>query len=133
VNGALYPFGYGLSYTTFSFSNLKVTPEKQNNQGEIQVSVDITNTGNRKGDEVVQLYLKDFVSSVINYDYQLRGFERVTLNPAEMKTVKFILKPDDLAILDKNMKFVVEPGKFEVMIGNSSVDIKLKKEFEIVN
>lgn len=133
VNGALYPFGYGLSYTTFAFSNLKVTPEKQCNQGEIQVSVDVTNTGKRKGDEVVQLYLKDLVSSVINYSFQLRGFERVTLNPSEMKTVKFILKPDDLAILDKNMKFVVEPGRFEVMIGNSSVDIKLKKEFEIVN
>jgi len=132
VNGALYPFGYGLSYTTFAFSNLKVTPEKQNNQGEIQVSVDVTNTGKRKGDEVVQLYLKDLVSSVINYSFQLRGFERVTLNPSEVKTVKFILKPDDLALLDKNMKFVVEPGKFEVMIGNSSVDIKLKKEFEIV-
>jgi len=133
VNGALYPFGYGLSYTTFAFSNLIVTPEKQSNQGEIQVSVDVTNTGNRKGDEVVQLYLKDLVSSVINYSYQLRGFERVTLNPSEMKTVKFILKPDDLSILDKNMKYVVEPGKFEVMIGNSSVDIKLRKGFEIVN
>ncbi|MDP4276551.1 MAG: glycoside hydrolase family 3 N-terminal domain-containing protein [Bacteroidota bacterium] len=133
VNGALYPFGYGLSYTTFEFSNLIVTPEKQHNQGEIQVSVDVKNTGNRKGDEVIQLYLKDLVSSVINYSFQLRGFERVTLNPSETKTVRFILKPDDLALLDKNMNYVVEPGKFEVMIGNSSEDIRLRKEFEILN
>ncbi len=133
INGALYPFGYGLSYTTFEFSNLLVTPEKQNKQGEIQVSVDVKNTGDRKGDEVVQLYLKDLVSSVITYDYQLRGFERVTLVPGEIKTVKFTLKPDDLALLDKNMKWTVEPGIFEVMIGNSSVDIKLKKEFGILN
>lgn len=133
INGALYPFGYGLSYTTFAFSNLQVSPEKQNNQGEIRVSVDVKNTGTRKGDEVVQLYLKDLVSSVITYDYQLRGFERVSLRPDEAKTVRFTLKPDDLALLDKNMKWIVEPGKFEVMIGNSSVNIKLKKEFEIVN
>jgi beta-glucosidase len=122
-----------LSYTSFEFSNLKVTPEKQNNQGEIQVSVDVKNTGDRKGDEVVQLYLKDLVSSVITYDYQLRNFERVTLNSGETKTVNFTLKLNDLAILDKNMKWTVESGKFEVMIGNSSVNIKLRKGFEIVN
>lgn len=122
-----------MSYTSFEFSNLKVTPEKQNNQGEIQVSVDVKNTGDRKGDEVVQLYLKDLVSSVITYDYQLRNFERVTLNSGETKTVNFTLKLNDLAILDKNMKWTVESGKFEVMIGNSSVNIKLRKGFEIVN
>jgi beta-glucosidase len=133
INGALYPFGFGLSYTSFEFSNLKVIPEIHNNQGEIQVFVDVRNSGDRKGDEVVQLYLKDLVSSVINYDYQLRGFERITLNPGETKTLKFILRPDDLALLDKNMKWTVEPGKFEVMIGNSSIDIKLKSEFEIIH
>jgi beta-glucosidase len=131
VNGALYPFGYGLSYTTFDFSNLQVSPEKEHQQGDIKVTVDVINTGKIKGDEVVQLYLKQELSSVTTYDYDLRGFERVSLNPGEKKTVEFTLHPDDLAILDKNMNWTVEPGKFQVMIGNSSEDIKLKKEFEV--
>jgi beta-glucosidase len=131
VNGALYPFGYGLSYTTFDFSNLQVSPEKEHQQGDVKVTVDVTNTGKLKGDEVVQLYLKQEVSDVTTYEYDLRGFDRVTLNPGEKKTVEFTLHPDDLAILDKNMNWTVEPGKFQVMIGNSSEDIKLKKEFEV--
>jgi len=129
VVGALYPFGFGLSYTTFEYKNLKVSPEKQQTQGQIQVSVDITNTGNRKGDEVVQLYLKDLYSSVTVYETQLRGFERITLNWGETKTVHFILKPSDMELLNKDMHWVVEPGRFEVLIGSSSEDIKLKKEF----
>jgi len=131
VNGALYPFGFGLSYTTFAYSNLVVSPEKENSQGDVTVTVDITNTGQRKGDEVVQLYLKDNVSSVTNYEYDLRGFDRVSLNPGEKKTVTFTLHPDDLALLDKNMNWTVEPGTFTVMIGASSEDIKLKKEFVV--
>jgi beta-glucosidase len=131
VNGALYPYGYGLSYTKFEYSNLQVSPEKENSQGDVQVSVDVTNTGSRKGDDVVQLYLKDEVSSVTTYEYDLRGFERVNLAPGEKKTVQFTLHPDDLALLDKNMNWTVEPGKFMVMIGSSSMDIKLKKEFEV--
>jgi beta-glucosidase len=131
VNGALYPFGYGLSYTTFDFGNLQVSPEKEHQQGDIKVTVDVTNTGKVKGDEVVQLYLKQEISSVTTYEYDLRGFERVSLNPGEKKNVEFTLHPDDLAILDKNMNWTVEPGKFQVMIGNSSEDIRLKKEFEV--
>lgn len=131
VNGALYPFGYGLSYTTFEYSNLVVSPDKQNSQGDFSVSVDITNTGSRKGDDVVQLYLKDNVSSVTTYEFDLRGFERITLAPGEKKTVQFTLHPDDLALLDKNMNWTVEPGTFTVMIGASSEDIKLKKEFVV--
>lgn len=131
VNGALYPFGYGLSYTTFKYSNLVVSPEKLNFQDLVHVSVDIENTGKRKGDEVVQLYLKDLVSSVTTYESVLRGFDRVSLNPGEKKTVKFVLQPDDLAILDKNMNWTVEPGKFMVMIGSSSEDIRLKAGFEV--
>jgi len=131
VYGALYPFGFGLSYTTFAYSNLIVTPEKQNSKGNIAISVDISNTGKYKGDEVVQLYLKDEVSSVTVYETQLRGFERITLNAGETKTVKFILKPDDLKLLDKNMKWVVETGTFEVLIGSSSEDIRIKKKFII--
>jgi len=131
VLGALYPFGYGLSYTTFEFSNLQVSPEEIRSQGNVQVTVEVKNTGSRKGDEVVQLYLKDLVSSVTTYESVLRGFERVSLKPGETKTVQFVLKPDDLALLDKNMNWTVEPGKFEVMIGNSSEDIRLKKEFTV--
>lgn len=131
VNGALYPYGFGLSYTKFEYSNLVVSPGKENAQGDVMVSVDITNTGARVGDEVVQLYLKDEVSSVTTYEYDLRGFERINLKPGEKKTVQFTLHPDDLALLDKNMNWTVEPGKFMVMIGSSSEDIKLKKEFEV--
>jgi len=131
VNGALFPFGYGLSYTSFDYSNLVVTPAKQATQGDIHVSVDVTNTGKRKGDEVVQLYLKDKVSSVTTYVMQLRGFERVTLQPGEKKTLSFILHPDDLAILDRNMNWTVEPGEFEVLVGASSEDIKLKQGFVV--
>lgn len=131
VFGPLYPFGYGLSYTTFSYSNLVVSPEEQRPQGDISVSVDITNTGTRKGDEVIQLYVHDEVSSVTVYEQQLRGFERVSLAPGEKKTISFVLHPDDLSLLDKNMVWRVEPGKFQVMIGSSSVDIRLKQEFTI--
>lgn len=131
VNGPLYPFGFGLSYTTFEYSNLVVIQQTQFAQGDIEVSVDVTNTGNRKGDAVVQLYLKDKISSVTTYDSQLRGFERIALQPGEKETVKFTLKPDDLALLDKNMNWTIEPGDFDIMIGNSSVDIKLKKTITV--
>ncbi|MBL4675746.1 MAG: glycoside hydrolase family 3 C-terminal domain-containing protein [Mucilaginibacter sp.] len=131
VNDALYPFGYGLSYTSFAYSNLQVSPEKGNSQGIVTVTVDVMNTGQRKGDDVVQLYIKDDVSSVTTYEYDLRGFERLTLNPGEKKTVTFTLHPDDLALLDKNMNWTVEPGTFQAWIGSSSQDIKLKKTFVV--
>lgn len=131
VFGALYPFGYGLSYTTFQYSHLVVTPEKQLATGNINISFDITNTGNVKGDEVVQLYFKDEVSSVTVYETQLRGFERVSLAAGETKNIHFTLTPKDISLLDKNMKSVVEPGVFEILIGSSSEDIRLKKKFLI--
>ncbi len=130
VVGSLYPFGYGMSYTTFGYKNLSVNL-KQVADSKINVSVDITNTGDLKGDEIVQLYVRDLVSSVITYDSQLRGFERVSLNPGETKKVHFTLKPEDLQLLDKDMKWVVEPGMFEVLIGASSEDIKLNQQIEI--
>jgi beta-glucosidase len=132
VEGVLYPFGYGLSYTTFDFKNLRLSAEKLHINEEISISVEVTNTGNRKGDEVVQLYVKDVLSSVITYESQLRGFERVTLNPNETKTVCFNLKPQDLELLDKEMNWTVEPGKFEVMIGQSSENIRLRDAFEMI-
>lgn len=131
VNGALYPFGYGLSYTKFEYSNLQVSPEKGQSQGDVTVTVEVANTGQRKGDDVVQLYLKDDISTVTTYEYDLRGFERISLNPGEKKTVTFTLHPDDLALLDKNMNWTVEPGTFQVWIGASSEDIKLKKSFTV--
>ena len=132
VNGALYPFGYGLSYTSFSYTNLTVATQNQSKDAEIKISVDVTNTGSRKGDEIVQLYFKDLVSSVTVYESQLRGFERITLQPNETKTVRFTIKPQDLELLDKDMHWVVEPGKFEFLIGSSSEDIRLKGEFQIL-
>ena len=129
--GELYPFGYGLSYTQFDYKNLKITPETGRTQQQIEVSVDVTNIGKVKGDEVVQLYFKDLVSSVIVYELQLRGFERITLNPGETKTVNFILKPEDLQLLDKDMNWTVEPGEFEVLIGSSSTDIRTKGSFRL--
>src|SRR5882724_9969131 len=132
VNGALYYFGHGLSYTTFAYSNLRISPQKQTSPGNILVSVDVKNSGARAGDEVVQLYTRDLVSSVTTYEKNLRGFERVHLQPGETKTVKFILGPNDLALWDRSMRFVVEPGRFKVMIGSSSKDIRLHAEFEIV-
>ena len=131
IYGALYPFGYGLSYTTFKYSNLIVTPNKQQATGNIEVSVDVTNTGKRKGDEVVQLYFKQETSSVTVYESQLRGFERISLAPDETKTVHFTLTPRDISLLDKNMKRVVEPGAFDVLIGSSSEDIRASKQFVI--
>ena len=131
VVGALYPFGYGLSYTDFEYSNLSVSPKEQYAQGNVEVSVDIKNVGDREGDEVVQLYVKDKVSSVISYVMQLRGFDRISLEPGETKTVHFNIKPDDLQILDKNMNWTVEPGDFEVLVGSSSKDIRLKEKFVI--
>jgi beta-glucosidase len=123
----LYPFGFGLSYTTFQYSNLEIIPITQHQQGDVEITFDVTNTGKMLGDEVVQLYISDLVSSVTTYESQLRGFERVTLAPCQTKTVKFILRPDDLALIDKNMNWIVEPGDFEIKIGSSSEDIRLKK------
>ena len=131
VDGALYPFGYGLSYTTFDYSNLQVSPESEKGQADVEVTVDVTNTGTRKGDDVVELYLKQELSDVTVYDYDLRGFTRVNLAPGEKKTVHFTLHPDDLTILDKNMNWTIEPGKFKVMIGRSSEDLVLNKEFVV--
>lgn len=132
VYGALYPFGHGLSYTTFGYDNLKITPERQGVQGQVRVSCTVRNTGNRAGDEVVQLYLHDEYSSVTTYTKVLRGFERITLQPGESKEVSFLLTPQELGLWDIHNEFTVEPGRFAVMIGASSEDIRLDGAFEIV-
>ena len=126
----LYEFGYGLSYTKFEYSNLQM-PKEINKAGEVQISVDVKNTGNRKGDEVVQLYINDEISSTSKPVKELKGYEKISLSPGETKTVKLKLTPDDLALFDRDMNFIVEPGKFLVMVGSSSNDIRVKGEFEV--
>ncbi len=131
VNGVLYPFGFGMSYTTFEYSNLKIKPERQQEAGNVEISIDVRNTGDIAGDEVVQLYIRDEVSSVIRFEKELRGFERISLTPGETKTVHFILTPEELQMLDRNMNWMVEPGWFTVMLGSSSADIRQQGRFEI--
>jgi beta-glucosidase len=101
--------------------------------GIVKVSVDVKNTGKMAGDEVVQLYLNDEVSSVISWVKELRGFERINLAPGETKTVEFKLTPKELEMLDRNMKWIVEPGWFNVMVGSSSEDIRQEGRFEITS
>ncbi len=132
ANGPLYPFGHGLSYTTFKYDQFQVTPATQKAGQAVTVSLVVTNTGSRAGDEVVQCYLQDVLSSVITYEQVLRGFERVHLAPGESKTVRFTLDAEAMQMIDAQMKWVVEPGVFEVRVGSSSSDIRQKGRFEIV-
>jgi beta-glucosidase len=131
IKGLLYPFGFGLSYTTFAYSDLVISPGVQNDNGNITVTFKVTNTGKVAGDEVAQLYIRDVLSTVTTYEKVLRGFDRVKLQPGESKEVSFTIVPDDLKLYNRQMKYVVEPGVFKVMVGASSDDIKLKGNFEI--
>jgi beta-glucosidase len=132
VNGALYPFGYGLSYTTFEYSNLTFSSNIITPKQEVTVSCKITNTGSREGDEVVQLYTRDMLSSVTTYEKNLRGFKRVHLKPDETKEVTFKIYPRDLELYNIDEHWVVEPGDFRIMIGASSEDIRLKDILTVV-
>ncbi len=125
----LFPFGYGLSYTTFEYSNLKITPQNSGLESSLSVTFNIKNTGNYDGDEIVQLYINDEVSSVTQYVKQLRGFERVSLKAGQEKKVNFEITPKDLTLYNLNMDLVVEPGKFNVYIGSSSEDLRLNSSF----
>ena len=116
----LFPFGYGMSYTTFRFENLRVEPAQIQVGGTAKVSVDVTNTGSREGDEVPQLYVHQKVASVTRPVMQLKGFQRTTLKSGEKKTVEFTITPDMLSMLNRDMQRVVEPGIFELMVGPSS-------------
>jgi beta-glucosidase len=119
----LFPFGWGLSYSTFKYSNLRATPDSIGPQGRTTVSAEVVNSGAVRGDEVVQLYIRDEVSSVTRPIKELRGFRRITLNPGEAKTVEFSLGPDELSFLNRDMHRVVEPGAFTIMVGGNSVDL----------
>jgi beta-glucosidase len=131
VNGALYPFGYGLSYTRFKYSDLNVTPETIKPGQSVSVSFRLTNAGKRAGDAIPQLYLKDRYADVIPFDKVLRGFERVHLKPGQSKVVHFKLNGQDMQILNRQMKWQVEPGAFEVEIGSSSKNVRLKDSFKV--
>ena len=128
----LFPFGHGLSYTRFEFDNLQIAPSQVGVEGKVQISADVKNVGEWKGDEVVQLYVHDVLSSVTRPVKELKGFKRITLEPGEKRTVTFTLSVSQLGFYNRNMEFVVEPGTIEVMIGSSSEDIQLTGEFDIV-
>ena len=127
----LYPFGYGLSYTEFRFSNLRVDPPEIDTGSDTHVSVDVENVGKRSGVETVQLYLHQRFAPVATPVKQLRGFRRVALNPGEKKTITLTLGPEDLSLLDSEMRWVVVPGTFEIMVGKSSADVALKGGLEV--
>jgi len=123
----LYPFGFGLSYTTFGFKNLRMEKKRISRKGRTRALVEVTNTGRRGGDEVVQMYIRDCFSSVTRPVKELKGFQRVSLQPGEARTVALEITPDLLAFYDLDMNYTVEPGEFEIMVGNSSRDEDLQK------
>ena len=120
----LYPFGYGLSYTRFEMSPPTLSASTINPDGRVVASVSVRNVGNRGGDEVVQLYVRDVAASVTRPIRELRGFERVTLQPGESQTVRFSLGPRELGFYNQEMRFVVEPGEFQVESGSSSDQVR---------
>jgi beta-glucosidase len=128
----LYPFGHGLSYTTFDYTNLRLSSTRIDATDSLTVQVQVTNTGARAGDEVVQLYLRDDVASVTRPVRELRGFERITLQPGQTRTVAVTLRPSDLAFYDQQMRQVVEPGTFTVWVGTSSADERQSAHFEVI-
>lgn len=132
-NSPKYPFGYGLSYTTFDYSGLKLSSAKIKSNETIKVSFQLKNTGKVAGEEVAQLYLKDKFGSVVRPVLELRDFQKVKLNAGESKTIEFTIDKEKLSFYNDKVEWVAEPGDFEVMIGTSSADIKLKSDFELVN
>ena len=131
-NSPLFPFGFGLSYTNFSYANLKVSSNKISRNETLRISVNITNSGNYDGAETVQLYVKDIVGSVTRPVKELKRFEKVVIKKGETKTISFEITADDLKFYDKNMKFTAEPGDFEIFVGGNS-DTNYKATFELIN
>jgi beta-glucosidase len=127
----LFPFGYGLSYNSFEYSNMIIMPESVSIDGQVEISIDIKNTGYCTGDEVIQLYVNDMQSETTRPVKELRGFKRITLKPDQKKTITFILSITQLGFYNKDMKYVVEPGTIKIMLGSSSENIRSTGEFEI--
>ena len=132
VLGSIYPFGYGLSYTTFAYGNLRITPEPSHTQSSFRVTCDVTNTGDRAGAEVVQLYIGDEQSSLPRPVKELKGFQKVSLNPGQTRTVTFEITPGMLQYYDDAKgAWVAEPGAFTAYVGAASDDIRGTVEFEL--
>ena len=131
-NSPKFPFGYGLSYTKFNYSDLKLSSTKMKNNETIKVSFQLSNVGKVTGEEVVQLYLKDKFGSVVRPVLELRDFQKIKLNAGESKTIEFTIDKEKLSFYNNKIEWTAEPGDFEVMIGASSADIKLKSDFELV-
>jgi beta-glucosidase len=131
-NSPKFPFGYGLSYTKFNYSGLKLSSTKMKNNETIKVSFQLSNVGKVAGEEVVQLYLKDKFGSVVRPILELRDFQKVKLNAGESKTIEFTIDKEKLSFYNDKLEFIAEAGDFEVMIGASSADIKLKSDFELL-
>jgi beta-glucosidase len=127
----LFPFGFGLSYTTFEYSDLRIEPAEIGASEATVVRCRVRNTGTRGGDEVAQMYVRDVLASVARPVMELKGFQRVHLEPAEEREVAFAIEPDALRMLDASMRWIVEPGAFRVMVGGSSKDIRLRGEFRV--
>jgi beta-glucosidase len=127
----LFPFGFGLSYSRFDYSDLRITPDSIGSGGRAQVKVRVRNGGSRAGDEVVQLYLRDVLASVARPVLMLAGFERIRLAPGETREVTLPLGPEQLRMLDADMRWVVEPGTFRVLVGGSSRDIRLRGDLVV--
>lgn len=132
-NSPKFPFGYGLSYTSFEYSNLKLSKNKIKSTEKIEVSLTVTNSGKVAGEEVVQLYLRDKVGSVVRPIIELKDFQKIKLNSGETKTVKFIINKEKLSFYNANLQWIAEPGDFDIMIGSSSADIRLRDSFELIN
>jgi beta-glucosidase len=132
-NSPKFPFGYGLSYTKFDYSGLKLSSAKIKSNETMKVSFQLSNVGKVTGEEVVQLYLKDKFGSVVRPVLELKDFQKVKLNAGESKTIEFTIDKEKLSFYNNKLEWTTEPGDFEVMIGASSADIKLKSDFELVN
>jgi beta-glucosidase len=128
----LYPFGHGLSYTTFGYSDFDLSRSNLTHGEILDISVKITNTGRKTGDEVVQLYIQDELGSLPRPVQELKGYTRLTLAPSESKKITFHLPIDLLAFYDVDLKLVVESGSFKVMVGSSSADIRCEGRFEVI-
>ena len=127
-----YEFGYGLSYTSFQYTNLQLSKKKINSHEQIAVTCAITNTGNYAGEETVQLYIRDKVGSIVRPVKELKDFKKIKLAAGETKTVSFLINREKLSFYNEQLQWVAEPGDFELMIGASSRDIRLKSAFELV-